>query len=115
MHRLVNVKEISQTMANMAREMEKAGLVEEIIGDTMESMEVRTSVTVQYVLCPLQITYNPFHIAHTTYDSPRDWMQTRTQRWIASSQRSQAGCCPVLRLHRKRLWNLPPSPPPSNK
>jgi hypothetical protein len=80
MHRLVNVKEISQTMANMAREMEKAGLVEEIIGDTMESMEVRTSVTVQYVLCPLQITYNPFHIAHTTYDSPRDWMQTRTQR-----------------------------------
>jgi len=40
-NRLVNVKEISETMTNMAREMEKAGLVEEIIGDTMESLEVR--------------------------------------------------------------------------
>mmetsp|Transcript_33902 Transcript_33902/g.74659 ORF Transcript_33902/g.74659 Transcript_33902/m.74659 type:complete len:246 (-) Transcript_33902:139-876(-) len=39
MNKLVNIKEISLTMGKMAREMEKAGLVEEIIGDTMESME----------------------------------------------------------------------------
>jgi len=38
MNKLVNVKEIAETMGTMAREMEKAGYVEEIIGETMESV-----------------------------------------------------------------------------
>ena len=33
------MKEISETMGNMAREMERAGLVEEIIGETMDALE----------------------------------------------------------------------------
>lgn len=39
MNKLVSVKEISETMGNMAREMERAGLVEEIIGETMDALE----------------------------------------------------------------------------
>lgn len=39
MNKLVNVKEISETMRDMAREMERAGLVDEIIGETMDSMD----------------------------------------------------------------------------
>ena len=41
MNKLVNIKEINETMSTMAREMERAGLVDEIIGDTLESLEVR--------------------------------------------------------------------------
>lgn len=39
MNKLVNVKEIRETMQTMAREMEKTGLVDEIIGDTLDSMD----------------------------------------------------------------------------
>jgi charged multivesicular body protein 3 len=39
MNKLVNVKEISETMRDMSREMERAGLVDEIIGDAMDSMD----------------------------------------------------------------------------
>eukprot|EP01034_Spumella_vulgaris_P034165 gene34165-42125_t len=39
MNKLVNITEISETMKTMAREMERAGLVEEIIGDTMDSLD----------------------------------------------------------------------------
>eukprot|EP01031_Cornospumella_fuschlensis_P043931 gene43931-53711_t len=39
MNQLVSVKEISETMRSMAREMEKSGLIEEIVGDTMESLD----------------------------------------------------------------------------
>eukprot|EP01036_Dinobryon_divergens_P033262 gene33262-43006_t len=39
MNKLVNVKEIRETMQTMAREMEKSGLVDEIIGETFDSME----------------------------------------------------------------------------
>mmetsp|Transcript_10185 Transcript_10185/g.15290 ORF Transcript_10185/g.15290 Transcript_10185/m.15290 type:complete len:125 (-) Transcript_10185:107-481(-) len=39
MNKLVSVKEIRETMMAMAREMEKSGLVDEIIGETMSSME----------------------------------------------------------------------------
>ena len=38
----MNVQEIRETMQNMAREMEKSGLVDEIIGDTLDSMDVYT-------------------------------------------------------------------------
>ncbi len=38
--RLVNVKEMKETMGTMAREMERAGLIEEIVGDTMDMMDV---------------------------------------------------------------------------
>ena len=40
MNKLVNINEISATMNNMAREMEKVGLVDEVIGDAFDSMEV---------------------------------------------------------------------------
>eukprot|EP00981_Chlorochromonas_danica_P003313 scaffold644_cov168-Ochromonas_danica.AAC.5 len=36
---LVKVKEVSATMQAMAREMEHSGLIEEIIGDTMEALD----------------------------------------------------------------------------
>jgi charged multivesicular body protein 3 len=39
LNQLVNVREIQGTMRDMAREMERAGLVDEIIGDAMESIE----------------------------------------------------------------------------
>lgn len=39
MNKLVNLAEVSETMRSMAREMEKAGLVEEIVGDALDSME----------------------------------------------------------------------------
>jgi len=39
LNQLVNVREIQGTMMDMAREMERAGLVDEIIGDAMDSME----------------------------------------------------------------------------
>ena len=39
MNQLMNVKEMSVTMGDMAREMERAGLIDEIISETMESME----------------------------------------------------------------------------
>jgi hypothetical protein len=41
MNKLMNVKEISATMASMAREMERMGLVDEVVGEAFESMEVR--------------------------------------------------------------------------
>ena len=41
MNKLVNIKEINESMSTMAREMERAGLVDEIIGDALESLEVR--------------------------------------------------------------------------
>jgi hypothetical protein len=37
--RLVSIKEVSETMRSMAREMEHSGLIEEIIGDTMEALD----------------------------------------------------------------------------
>lgn len=43
MNKLMNVNEISATMASMAREMERMGLVDEVVGDAFESMEVRAS------------------------------------------------------------------------
>lgn len=39
LNQLVNVREIQGTMMDMAREMERAGLVDEIIVDAMESMD----------------------------------------------------------------------------
>eukprot|EP01038_Epipyxis_sp_PR26KG_P012047 gene12047-16121_t len=39
MNKLVSVKEISQTMNNMAREMERSGLIDEIVGDALDSMD----------------------------------------------------------------------------
>lgn len=39
MNKLVNLPEISETMAAMAREMEKAGLVDSIVGDALDSMD----------------------------------------------------------------------------
>lgn len=49
MNKLMNVKEISATMASMAREMERLGLVDEVVGEAFESMEVRDSC--QVLLC----------------------------------------------------------------
>ena len=40
MNKLVNVKDMSEIMTNMAREMERSGLVDEVISETMEMMEV---------------------------------------------------------------------------
>lgn len=40
MNKLMNVNEISATMASMAREMERMGLVDEVVGEAFESMEV---------------------------------------------------------------------------
>ena len=37
--RLVNMKELRETMGTMAREMEKAGLIEEIMGDSLDMMD----------------------------------------------------------------------------
>lgn len=39
MHALVRLPEISQTMQEMSREMTKAGILEEMIDETMESVE----------------------------------------------------------------------------
>lgn len=39
MNKLVGVREISETMANMAREMERSGLIESVIGDALDSMD----------------------------------------------------------------------------
>lgn len=39
MNQLVNIKEMREVMGKMAREMEHAGLVDEIIGETLESLE----------------------------------------------------------------------------
>jgi len=39
MNKLINVRELRETMSNMAREMERTGLVDEIIGDAMDSMD----------------------------------------------------------------------------
>jgi len=39
MNQLVKIPEISQTMRELAGEMERAGLVEEIVGDTLEGLE----------------------------------------------------------------------------
>lgn len=38
MNKLINVGELRETMSNMAREMERTGLVDEIIGDAMDAM-----------------------------------------------------------------------------
>jgi charged multivesicular body protein 3 len=58
MNKLVNVKEISETMRDMAREMERAGLVDEIIGDAMDSMDVST------LYCILLFHYSNSHICY---------------------------------------------------
>ena len=39
MNQLVKVPELRETMHNMAKEMEKAGIIDEIISDTMEMVE----------------------------------------------------------------------------
>lgn len=41
MNSLINIPELSKTMQEMAREMEKAGLVDEIVGETFEMLDVR--------------------------------------------------------------------------
>jgi len=41
MNKLMNVNEISATMTSMAREMEKMGLVDEVVGEAFDSMDVR--------------------------------------------------------------------------
>jgi hypothetical protein len=38
--RLVNLPEMKGTMSEFAREMERAGLIEELVSDTFEAMEV---------------------------------------------------------------------------
>jgi len=40
MNNLINIPELSKTMQDMAREMEKAGLVDEIVGETFEALDV---------------------------------------------------------------------------
>lgn len=37
---LVKIPELSQACTEMAREMEKAGLIEEIVGDAMDAIDV---------------------------------------------------------------------------
>lgn len=39
MNQLVNIPELSATMRDMAKEMERAGLIDELIGETMESLD----------------------------------------------------------------------------
>lgn len=39
MNELINVKELNEVMGSMAREMERAGLIDEIVGDALDSME----------------------------------------------------------------------------
>ena len=41
MNKLINIPEISAAMRVMAQEMEKAGIIEEMVDDTMSIMEVR--------------------------------------------------------------------------
>lgn len=42
---LVKIPELSQACREMAREMEKAGLIEEVIGDAMDAVDVRRSLS----------------------------------------------------------------------
>lgn len=39
-HSLVKIPELSQACTEMAREMEKAGLIEEVIDDAMDAVDV---------------------------------------------------------------------------
>lgn len=45
MNELVSIKDMKESMGTMAREMERAGLIEELIGDTMDMMDVSGACT----------------------------------------------------------------------
>jgi hypothetical protein len=52
---LVKLPEVRETMQSMAREMMRAGMIEEMVDETMSSMEVRTwyhmYTVYQFVIC----------------------------------------------------------------
>ena len=66
-HSLVKLPEVKATMTNMAREMMRAGMIEEMVDDTMSSMDVRTLWTRSF--CLLYISLCLFYISHVFFMS----------------------------------------------
>jgi charged multivesicular body protein 3 len=60
MNNLIKIPELSQACREMAREMEKAGLIEELIGDAMDSVDTtdedEVNVEVERVLAEIAVT-----------------------------------------------------------
>ena len=55
MNELMKVPELKDTMSKLAREMEKAGLIQELVDDAFASIEVIITINI------IHIYYYPYH------------------------------------------------------
>lgn len=53
MNELMKIPELKETMSKLSREMEKAGLIQELVDDAFASIEVTTTITIHKLIISL--------------------------------------------------------------